>query len=358
MDTLLGITVGDWWRLLRENRFAVDPIYWNRAGMLTVASLVNSIHRRREKRDYGAEIANMEVKAPLFIIGHWRTGTTLLHNLLALDEQFTYPNLFQISNPHTFLSREAAVVQQLADAPPRERPMDNMKVTFNSPGEDEFATSMMSLRSPVIGWSFPRRAEYYDRYLTFRGVPEEDLARWKTAFVSFLKKLTWRYDRPILLKSPAHTCRIRLLLEMFPAARFVHVHRNPYTVFQSTRRLYEKGVSRSYLQHPNEAQIDDGILRRHITMYDAFFEERGMIPDGQLYQVCFEELEKGMVSQVGQLYECLNLPGFSGLEPGLQRYVESIADYKKNVYPPLAEPLRRQVARAWQRSFEEWGYAI
>ena len=193
MDTLLGITAGDWWTLLRENRFAVDPPYWRRAAMLTILSLMNSSHRRKEDRLYGAAVAEVEIQAPLFIIGHWRTGTTLLHNLLALDEQFAYPNLFQISNPHTFLGREAAVAKQLADAPSQKRPMDNMEVAFNSPGEDEFATSMMSLRSPVIAWSFPRREGHYDRYLTFRGVPEEDSARWKAAFVLFLKKLIYLF---------------------------------------------------------------------------------------------------------------------------------------------------------------------
>jgi hypothetical protein len=236
--------------------------------------------------------------------------------------------------------------------------MDNMKVTFDSPGEDEFATSMMSLRSPIIGWSFPRREEHYDRYLTFHGVPEKDIGRWKKAFVLFLKKLTWKYDRPILLKSPAHTCRIRLLLELFPDALFVHIHRNPYTVFQSTRRLYDRGVSRSYLQRPNETQIDAGILRRHITMYNAFFEEQTLIPEGRFHEVRFEELERDMVGQIGLLYECLNLTGFRDIEPRLQRYVESISNYKKCKYPPLAKRLRHRIAQAWRRSFEEWGYAM
>ena len=358
MDTLLGITAGDWWTLLRENRFAVDPPYWRRAAMLTILSLMNSSHRRKEDRLYGAAVAEVEIQAPLFIIGHWRTGTTLLHNLLALDEQFAYPNLFQISNPHTFLGREAAVAKQLADAPSQKRPMDNMEVAFNSPGEDEFATSMMSLRSPVIAWSFPRREGHYDRYLTFRGVPEEDSARWKAAFVLFLKKLTWKHNRPLLLKSPAHTCRIRLLLDLFPDARFVHMHRNPYTVFRSTRRLYEKGVSRSYLQRPDVKRIDEGILRRYTRMYDAFFEERGLIPDAQLYEIGFEELERDMLDQVGKIYEHLGIPGFRDAEPALRGYIESIANYKKNVYPALAESLRQQVASAWRRGFEEWGYAI
>ncbi|MDY7076347.1 MAG: sulfotransferase, partial [Chloroflexota bacterium] len=221
---------------------------------------------------------------------------------------------------------------------------------------DEFAISMMSLRSPLIGWSFPRREEHYERYLTFRGVSEKEVERWKAAFVIFLKKLTWKYKRPLILKSPVHTARIRLLLDLFPDARFVHIHRNPYTVFQSTRWLYEKTVSKGYLQHPQAERINDGILRRYAKMYDAFFEEWVLIPDGQFYEIGFEELEKDMLGQLDKVYECLGIPGFRDAEPAFRRYVDSIANYKKNVYPPLAEPLRQQVAQAWRRSFEEWGY--
>jgi hypothetical protein len=176
--------------------------------------------------------------------------------------------------------------------------------------------------------------------------------------VRFLKKLTWRYDRPLLLKSPAHTGRIRLILELFPDARFIHIRRNPYTVFQSTQRLYAKAVSLSHLQRPKAERIDAGFLRRYIEMYDAFFEERALISARRFHEVCFEELEKDMVGQVGKIYEGLNLSGFQDVEPKLRRYVNSIAGYKRNSYPPLAEPLRRKIARAWQRNFEQWGYAF
>jgi hypothetical protein len=357
MAVLVGFTAGDWRTLLRENRFAVDFPYWHRAALLTFLSFINSAAHRREERLYGAAIAAVEIKTPLFILGHWRTGTTLLHSLLALDDEFAYPNLFQVANPHTFLRRELIVSKGLADASPHKRPMDNMEVTFRSPGEDEAALAVISLRSPLIGWLFPRREEHYDRYLTFRGVAEKDVARWKTALVGFMKKLTWRYDRPLLLKSPAHTGRIRLLLEMFPDARFVHIHRNPYTVFRSTQRLYEKVITKGCLQRVQEKETNESILRRYCTMCDAFFEERRLIPDGHFYEICFEELEKDLVGQIGRLYESLNLPGFRDLEPKLRRYVDSIASYKKNVHSSLAGPLRRRVAQAWRRSFDEWGYA-
>jgi hypothetical protein len=236
--------------------------------------------------------------------------------------------------------------------------MDDMKIAFDSPGEDEFASAASSLRSPIIGWAFPRRVQYYDQFITFDGIPEADIARWEDAFITFLKKLTWKYNRSLLLKSPTHTGRIRLLLDIFPDARFVHLHRNPYRVFQSTRRLYKDGITRSHLQHPDNTQTDEGILQRYITMYDAFFEQRELIPDGQYCDVAFEDLEVDKIGQVSRIYKQLSLPGFEDLEPRLRHYVESISDYEKNKYPTLPERMRRRIAEVWCSGFKAWKYDI
>src|SRR5207244_1822378 len=110
-------------------------------------------------------------------------------------------------------------------------------------------------------------------YLTFRGVPEQEIREWREAFTLFLQKLTWKYQRPIILKSPPHTCRIKLLLEMFPDARFVHIHREPFTVFQSTKHMIA-GWDRSYhLQRRDFSVLDERVIRQYKQMYDVFFEE-------------------------------------------------------------------------------------
>lgn len=356
MDNLIGITAADWLHLLRENRFAVDRAFWPRALAVTRISLGNTADRRKEERRYGAELANVQSLAPLFVLGHWRSGTTLLHELLILDQQFAYPNLFQVAHPHTCLIREKAVARALADAPPQKRPMDNMEVTYRSPGEDEQALAVLSLRSPLIAWSFARREAFYDRFLTFRDVPQADVERWKRALLNFVRKLTWKYKRPLVLKSPTHTGRIKLILQLFPTARFVHVHRDPYAVFQSTRRLYEKAVAPSYLQQPDPAQLDTGILRRYKLMYDAFFEERSLIPAGQFCEIGFEALERDPVAQMANVYEQLRLDGFDQVQPQVQQYLDARSSYQKNEHPALAEPLRQGVAQSWRRSFEAWGY--
>lgn len=353
-----GICASEWWSLLRENHFAVDPAYWHRAAFITLTSLANSALRRNERREYDQAIEAADIQPPLFILGHWRSGTTLLHYLLAQDsEQFAFPNTYQVINPQTFLTSEERNTRRFAWLVPKTRPMDNMALSFQTPQEDEFAPCLMTLRSLYLGISFPTREHYYSRYLTFRDVPKAEIDAWKNALRWFLKKLTLKYNRPLLLKSPPHTARIRLLLEMFPEARFVHIHRNPYTVFQSFRHYFDTALWYTYLQRPDVAGIDAGILRRYTLLYDAFFEERHLIPKGRLHEVCFEDLERAPVQEISHLYDRLGLSGFANFKPKLQAYVDSLAGYRKNEFTELAPSLRARIGHQWRRSFEEWGYS-
>jgi len=357
MESIIGITTDDWLKLLIENKFQVDLPYWHKAAMLTLRSLFNSIHRRKEKMLYGAKVEQTRLeKPPLFILGHWRSGTTLLHNLMCQDPQFCYPNLFEVYNPHAFLYLEPIIAPKMAGMPSKKRPMDNMEVKFDSPAEDEFALAILSLRSPLLAWPFPRRELHYDRDLTFQGASQEVVRKWKSALYLLCQKLTLKYQRQIIFKSPAHTARIQLLLELFPDAKFIHIHRNPYTVFSSTRKLYDTAVPGSYFQRPNPNNITDGILRRYKRMYQAFFKQVQLIPQHNYAEVCFEQFETDIVATIARIYRQLNLPGFEMLKPKLQAYVDSLSGYKKNVHPALDDQIRNQIAHQWRFCFDAWGY--
>jgi hypothetical protein len=355
---LAGITAGDWIRLLCDNRFSVDAAYWHRAAFITLSSLMNSIHRSIERRKFDSAVARTEVAPPLFVLGHWRTGTTHLHNLFALDsDQFAHANTYQVVNPHTFLTTETVNTRRFAWMVPDRRPMDNMALSFEAPQEDEFAPCLMSLRSLYLGISFPRQERHYERYLTFRGVAREEVEAWKEAFRWFLRKLTFKYQKPLVLKSPPHTARIRILLEMFPDARFVHIHRHPYAVFQSFRHYFDTAVWYTYLQRPEVAGIDDRIIERYNTLHDAFFEERSLIPDGRFHEIRFADLERDPMGEMRKTYERLTLPGFDRFAPRLERHLAGLASYRKNEFKPLDAASREKVSRAWRRSFEVWNYS-
>jgi hypothetical protein len=239
------------------------------------------------------------------------------------------------------------------------RPMDNIEWTMRSPQEDEFALCVMTFMSPCMGWFFPQRRDHYDRYLTFRGIDEVEVKRWQAVLVAYLKRLSWKYKRPLVLKSPPHTARIRLLLEMFPGAKFVHVHRDPYTVFSSTRKMLTVNFSMHCLQRPPAGEeLDEWIIRQYRAMHDAFFGERDLIPPGQYHEVCFHELEADPIGQMERVYDALGLGEFFEVRPALERYMEGIRGYRKNEFPELPAALRRRIGDAWRPCFERWGYEL
>jgi hypothetical protein len=340
-----GITWGDWLRLLRRERFRVHPLYWPRMLWITVMSAGNAIVARRVERRVGAAIAATRVEAPVFVLGHYRSGTTHLHELLMLDARFASPSRFEAFNPRTFLSTERWL-----------KPIVEPFMLPRRVQEDEVALMVLTQHSPYMDWCFPRSTSGYGKYLTLRDVDPEERAEWSAATRRFLQALALKHERPLILKSPPHTARVRLLLELFPDARFVHIRRDPYAVFASTVKLL-RAVRPVFQLHFGPREIDAGaVLRGYRTMYDAYFEDRDLIPAGQLVEIAYEDLERAPVEQLRAVYEGLSLGDFEPVRPAVESYLASIAGYRKGRYPKLDDGTRQQVAAACARSFDAWGY--
>ena len=353
-----GVTLRVWLRVLHDNGFSIDRPYWGRAAMATLGSFTNSAAALLEHLRFGRRVAQTPVPPPLFVLGIWRSGTTHLHNLLARDRRFAFPNFYETLYPHTFLTTEAAGASLVGRFLPDKRPQDNMGFGIGEPQEDEFALGSLIGRSLLLSLAFPRNAALYDRYLTLRDLNSAELAEWKSALLGFVRKLTFKHGRPLVLKSPGHTCRVRLLLELFPGARFVHIRRNPFHVFQSARHTVLKLAPLWALQRPDHTDLDDRVLRQYREVYEAYFEQRASIPATRLHELSFEELESNPVGRMRRLYEALGLPDFNSVEPALRAYVDSLRSYRKNEFPPLPPDLRHRIAGEWRRCFEEWGYPV
>ncbi|HEY3965794.1 MAG TPA: sulfotransferase [Planctomycetaceae bacterium] len=355
----LGITTGDWLRLLAENQFKIPPRFWPRTAFSTLISLINTAWWATAEATVYRSVARQTVQPPLFILGHWRSGTTHLHNLLSLDERFAYPRFAQVMIPNTFLTGENVMWAASFLLLPRDRMgVDGVKMSAEVPWEEEFAINITTRKSPYTAWSFPHRVSHYERYITFRGVPQAEIDEWKAAFVWFLKKLTWKFQRPLIMKSPPNTGRIKLILEMFPDARFVHIHRDPYVVYQSTKHLQLKSWEYCAMQAPDKSALHSQVIRQYRLMMDAFFEERHLIPKNRYCDVSFAELEKDPLGLLKGVYKNLSLPEFAVAQPKIEAYLKSLSDYKKNVHTDLPPDVRDEISTAWRRSFEEWNYPI
>jgi len=345
-----------WARLLIRNRFAVDWPYLYIAVIVTIVSTFHTVLALVEAVWFGRQISRTTIQhPPLFILGHWRTGTTLLHELLILDRRHTYPNTYQCLEPNHFLLTERLITRWLTFLMPSRRPMDNMAAGWDRPQEDEFALCMMGQPSPYLSIAFPNRPPAFPEYLDLDGITPNALTSWKQTFFRYLQRLTFKDGRRLVLKSPPHTARLKVLLDLFPDARFVHIVRDPYVVFPSTVNLWKSLSKKHGLQTPRFEGLEEQVLTTFLRMNQRLEEGRPLVPASRFSEVRYEDLVRDPVNQLARIYRELELGDFAEARPGVEAYLAQNAGYETNRYQMTPEQ-REEVTRRWGDVIRKYGY--
>jgi hypothetical protein len=346
-----------WLRLLWRNRFAVEPPYWYIAAIVTGMSLNNTVLRWLQQGRYGRRIDVAPVSpGPIFVVGHWRTGTTLLHELLILDERFTSPNTAQCFMPCHFLLSEDFFKRFLWFLMPEKRPMDNMAAGWDRPQEDEFALCLLGQPSTYADVAFPNRPPLDPGALDLSSLTPRELATWKRTLRRFVQGLALRDPRRLVLKSPPHTARIPVLLELFPDARFVHIKRDPYTLFASTVNLWLSMGRRHGFQTPRgRPALEEKVFREFRVIYERLFAAIPRIPTGRFCEVRYEDLTTDLVGTMRAVYDGLELGGFEAVRPRLEEYSARSKGYETNRYQ-VTDEVRAKVKARWGDLIERLGY--
>jgi hypothetical protein len=353
----MGMPFGVWQRVLRENGFKVEPSRLLQAIRLTVFSGINTGLHWADRLVYDRPVARKPApQPPLFIVGHWRTGTTLLHELMVFDKQFGYPTTYQVMTPHHFLISEGFVPLLLRHALPARRPMDNMEMGFDRPQEDEFAFCNLGLPSPYIRWLFPN-TKAGDGTLDLYDLTEEQRRKWVAGLARLLRRLAFRDPRRQVLKSPTHTARVGVLAKEFPGSQFVHIVRDPRAVFPSTVHTWKQLWDSVGFQVPTFAGIEEYVLDTFETMYRAFERDRASLGEKQLYELKYEDLIRDPVGEVGKVYERLGLEGFEKARPKLEAFAAKSKSFKTNKHD-LPDDLRQRLADRWRGYCERYGYDL
>ena len=351
-----GMGVSAFWRLMANNRFAVAPHRWAMAGIISGVSLMNSQLWAMQELLYGGKIRRTKIdEPPIFILGHWRSGTTLLHELLVLDKRHTFPNNYCCFAPNHFVLTGWLFPKMLWFLMPSHRPMDNMKLGWYRPQEDEFAIANMGVPSPYLTIAFPNRTPQHSDYFDLETLTPEELAHWKERFEWFLQCLTVKNRGRIVLKSPPHTFRVKHLLDMYPEARFVHIVRDPYVLFPSTMHLWRRLYTDHGFQKPKCEGLEDYVFDTLDHMYETFENQRDLIPEDHFSEVRYEDLVADPVAQMQRIYGELHLDGFEDVLPALEKHVAGTAGYKTNRYG-LDDETREKISQRWSRYIEKYGY--
>jgi len=353
-----GMTPAVWWRLLARQRFRISPGRWPLALTITLVTSVNAVGAFLQRALRGEQIARIEIDPPpLFIIGHWRSGTTLLHELLSLDPQIHCPTTYQCMAPGHFLLTERALARRLGFLLPERRPLDDMRLGWDLPQEDEFALANLGALSPYHAWAFPRTSEDWEESLDPRSFPPGERERWQQALLTFLRAVTLSGPGRLALKSPPHTARLGLLAEMFPRACFVHAVRHPLTMVPSFLTAWRRMAAAVGLQNGERPDLDAALLRLGAGLYRRFAADRQGLEPGRMVEVRYEDLAADPAASLARVYRHLGLPN----PPDLPRLV---AAYRARVGP--YRPARHQpspaqcaaIAPQWAEYAARYGYSL
>jgi len=308
---------------------------------------------------YNKAIKRIKLKfPPIFIIGHWRSGTTHLHNLLTQDPQFGFITMLQASFPKSFMSNTFFSFWMNLFLP-ETRPMDNMKMGILKPQEDEMALGNLFPYNFYNALYFPKRmVEYYYKYVRFKNVSPKLTRRWKYSYDYLLKTATLNMrGKQLVLKNPVNTARIKILLELYPDAKFIHIYRNPYIIYLSTRHFYKKAIEVFMFQKvPNEL-LEENIIKIYKKMMKSYFKEKKLIPSYNLIDIKFEDLESNTIGQLERIYNKLNLHGFDKNKNRFDIYLEQIKSYKKNKFQ-MDDRILNLIEKNWRFTIDKWNYKI
>ena len=350
-----------WLRLLWNNR-DIDRKYIPRALSVCILTFFTSPLRIYESVRSGRIVKNTAIHpSPIFIVGHWRTGTTHLHNLLCQDKDLGYVSVFQVTAPGFCLVGEKTIKRpfdKIAKKLHPTREIDNIPLSMDNPEEEDVAIYNMSPYSYLHMYTFPRQARYFfERYITFfDNLPESTRAKWIEMYLTIMRKATLQAGgKRLVIKNCADSARIKTLLDLFPDAKFIHIYRNPYHVFRSTLYLYRVVLERAQLQEISPDEIEAWASRFYSQLMQRFLADKALIPEGNLVEVKYEDLEEAPLAQLRKVYETLSLPGFAEAEPAFRAYLDSIAGYQKNPQE-IADNVIAKVNQHWQFAFDEWGY--
>lgn len=247
---------------------------------------------------------------PVFVVGHWRSGTTHLHNLLSQDPQFGYITFGETAMPWDMLGKKVeigrAIVRKVL---PATRGYDNVKLTLESPQEEEMALGNLNPISYYYSYYFPRKFRHHFRRAIFQdGLTDREKQSFAETYRFLVHKLTYAKEgKRLLFKNPPSTARIPLLRSLFPDAKFIHIIRNPFQVYRSSMGRFPRLLNAFAWQEFDGIDFEEITLANYEELNRQYLADRVDLPPGQLFETTFEKITSDPLGEIGRAYDQLGI---------------------------------------------------
>ncbi|MEP6714221.1 MAG: sulfotransferase [Terriglobia bacterium] len=346
----LNLSGGAWRQFRRNWKLAPTPLLlWQ----TWVPGTLFSTLARLQHATAAEQLKEANLSNALVVLGYWRSGTTLLHELLSLDDRYCFPTTHACMNPHHFLLTEASALAKGGASV--QRPMDEMEVRPGSPQEDEFAFLSLGARSPYEALVAPQHLREALKLSDPHDLSPEDERRWRSLFLDFMRGVSVRGGgRPLILKSPTHGFRVPTLRELLPDARYVLIARDPMTNFESVVRMWRKMFEVYALGPiPPDDEIREAVLEDRPRFDQKIALGTAGLPANRFTTITYEALAANPVEVIGQLYHKLELGDYNPVRGRIAAETAKRSGYKAKGSLPSEEWLSR-IAREWGSVLAEY----
>jgi len=274
------------------------------------------------------------LKDPVFILGHYRSGTTYLQKLMVSDKQFGYLSNYDalFANTNLLWGRKMQnFFQHVINLFKIKNPFFNNSIVLLSEPteEDDCLMNKVSAFSAYWGLVFHKRwGKWLNGAQQFK--VQKYLDGWKREYLKTIKYVTFKNQgKQIVLKSPPNTERISLLLQLFPQSKFLFIYRNPFHLYYSIRNMWKRAILTYYsVQNISDEELDEIVFDHFIYLTEQFENETALIPEGNLIEISFEELKADPINVIRKIYFQLNLPGFELTTNNLLLQIEKEKGYQ------------------------------
>lgn len=296
------------------------------AGDGVMNDLTNRLRIEQWRKDH-PEVAEQQIIRPIVVVGQPRTGTSILHDLLAQDPANRAPLSWEVERPVPAPRTETYWTDpRIAEC---QAGFDLVETiipgftTFHELGASLAQEDVRIFNSDFKSMIYPLQFDVpdYNRWL----LHEADLAstyRWHHGFLQHLQ--SEHAGQRWVLKSPVHMWNLAALLTEYPDAVVVQTHRDPLKVIASISAL---GAS---LRELSTDHVDVQALARQysediVLALDRALAARraGVVPPGQVVDLRFSEFKKDPIASVAALYETLGLELTAEAEARMRAFLDA-----------------------------------
>ncbi len=332
ISTLVGSTISNYFKILNKGKVA--PKYYFKIFLTTLIVLIATPFHLWEEMYFRQKLRKFKFsKPPLFILGHWRSGTTLLHNMLSKDPSAGYVSTYQSLFPNNLASKWLFRTFMKLNMP-QKRPADGVELNISFPQEDEFAFCNCQPNTYYNFFYFPTLYKtFFEQAVNHKNLTKKEIKVWFKTYDTLMKKalINTKGER-LIVKNPVNTGRIDKILKLYPDARFLYIYRNPVTVFNSTQLFFRQLNPTLWFQDVDNQFIDNMIFDVYNRLMDNYLKQKSLIPAGNLMEIRFEEFEQNPVKKMENIYTDLLKVDFSMVKNNFDEYFNTQKSHKKNNY--------------------------